>query len=152
MPKMHHFATRYGYFVLIWVFLLWFCLKSYFFHRLQIFLFENQPLPHKFMDPLEWFDLCSLRFLPFLWISSLDNFAFFLLLFWIITVCKVNPRSYELPANPIKLILSDLKLNFSGFIVLLGSGYSVPFFFFFNGIWFFFCSNFLLFSPLKLRN
>ena len=108
MPKMHHSATHCGYFVLIWVFLLWFCLKSYFFHRLQIFLFENQPLPLKFMDPLEWSDLCSSQFLPFLRISSLNIFAF-LLIFWITTICKVNPRSYELLVNPIKLILSDLK-------------------------------------------
>ena len=52
LPKLHHSATRYGYFVLILVFLLWFCLKSYFFHRLQIFLFENQPFPLKFVDQL----------------------------------------------------------------------------------------------------
>ena len=53
MPKMHHSTIRCEYFVLIWVFLLWFCLKSYFFHRLQIFLFENQPFPLKFVDSLE---------------------------------------------------------------------------------------------------
>ena len=52
LPKLHHSATRYGYFVLILVFLLWFCLKSYFFHRLQKFLFENQPFPLKFVDQL----------------------------------------------------------------------------------------------------
>ena len=96
MPKSHHSATCCGYFVLIWVFLLWFCLKSYFFHRLQIFLFENQPLPLKFVDLLERSNLCSLWFLPFLQISSSDNFAFFLLIFWNTIVCKVNLRSYEL--------------------------------------------------------
>ena len=81
MSKMHHSATCCGYFVLIWVFLLWFCLKSYFFHRLKIFLFENQPFALKFVDPLELSDLCSLQFLPFLWISFSDNFAFFFLIF-----------------------------------------------------------------------
>ena len=96
MPKSHHSATCCGYFVLIWVFLLWFCLKSYFFHRLQIFLFENQPLPLKFVDLLERSNSCSLRFLPFLQISSSDNFSFFLLIFWNTTVCKINLRSYKL--------------------------------------------------------
>ena len=119
MSKMHHFATCCGYFVLIWVFLLWFCLKFYFFHRLQIFLFENQPFPLKFVDPLEQSDLCPLQFLPFLQISFSDNFAFFLLIFSITTITKVNPRSYELPANPIKLVLSDLKSSILILILIL---------------------------------
>ena len=73
------------------------------------FFFENQPFPLKFVDPLEQSNLCFLRFLSFLWISSSNNFAFFLLIFWITIVCKVNPRSYELQANPIKLIFFYLK-------------------------------------------
>ena len=117
LPKLHHSATRCGYFVLILVFLLWFCLKSYFFHRLQIFLFENQPFPLKFVDQLV--------------LSSIFTIS--------LNVCKVNPRNYELPANPIKLILIQIlilnqEINFSGFILFFWIQFLM--FFLFLGLWF----------------
>ena len=71
-----------------------------------------------------WTNLCSLQSLPFLWIT---------------TVRKVNPRSYELPANPIKLILIQIlilnqEINFSGFILFFWIQFLM--FFLFLGLWF----------------
>ena len=122
---MHNSATRCGYFVLILVLLTWFCLKSYFFHRLQIFLFENQPFPLKFMDQLVLSSIFTVSLnhnnsqsqSKKLWVTSKPN--------------KVDTSTFK---SLIQILILNQEINFSGFMLFFWV--QVHMFFLFLGLWF----------------